>query len=236
MQLQRFVDNQQHLEVSSSEELSDELSPVVTKLPLELNDCLSAQVEKVKSTLSMQRQVSCFKEFNVEILGGNTICKQNLSAKSTVQLFVQLALYKFFGHHPTTVQTASLGGFRGGRVGHSHTVNTAVVEFCHAMKDTATPSDSLDSLLRKATTAITKGLMNAGEGKDPSNHLQALQWALEPNEPIPALFSNPAIKKLLNVQVTVDTFEHGLKECGNIMGRSEGIFLHFQVYEERYVS
>ena len=124
--------------------------------------------------------------------GKGLMKKLRCSPDAYVQLLIQLAYRKFYGHNRPTYESAATRKFQLGRTETCRTVSDESVAFCAAMTSPDVPADECRTRFRAAVNAHVAYISAAGEGKGVDRHLFGLKKLLRPTEDLPAIFRDPA--------------------------------------------
>ncbi|OAA68534.1 carnitine acetyl transferase [Niveomyces insectorum RCEF 264] len=124
--------------------------------------------------------------------GKGLIKKFRCSPDAYVQMVIQLAYFKMFGKNRPTYESAATRRFQLGRTETCRSVSEASVAFCKAMNDDSVDADTRQKLFRAAIDSHVEYITAASDGKGVDRHLFGLKKLLEPGEPLPAIFADPA--------------------------------------------
>ena len=124
--------------------------------------------------------------------GKNLIKQFKCSPDAYVQLLIQLAYHKMFGRCRPTYESAATRRFQQGRTETCRSVSDESVAFCTAMADPSISAEECTRLFRAAADAHVRYINDASDGRGVDRHLFGLKKCLEPNEEVPALYTDPA--------------------------------------------
>ncbi|KAI5785026.1 carnitine acetyl transferase [Peziza echinospora] len=124
--------------------------------------------------------------------GKNLIKQFKCSPDAYVQMIIQLAYYKMYGKSRPTYESAATRKFQLGRTETCRTVSNDSVAFVKAMEDPTVPPAKCAELLRKAIASHVEYISSASEGKGVDRHLFGLKQLLDPAQPKPEIFADPA--------------------------------------------
>ncbi len=124
--------------------------------------------------------------------GKGLIKKFRCSPDAYVQLIIQLAYFKMYGKNRPTYESAATRRFQLGRTETCRSVSEASVAFCKAMADDSADAATREKLFREAVTSHIEYISAASDGKGVDRHLFGLRKLLDPNEPVPAIYADPA--------------------------------------------
>ena len=124
--------------------------------------------------------------------GKGLIKKFKCSPDAYVQMIIQLAYHKFYGKNRPTYESAATRRFQQGRTETCRTVSDESVAFCNAMASPDASSQHCAQLFRAALNAHVTYISDASDGRGVDRHLFGLKKCLQPNEPVPAIYSDPA--------------------------------------------
>ncbi|KAJ3356447.1 Carnitine O-acetyltransferase mitochondrial [Allomyces javanicus] len=115
-----------------------------------------------------------------------------VSPDAYVQMALQLAYYKMYGVSKPTYESAQTRKFAYGRTETGRSVSCESVAFVKAMEDPSTTPDERVALCKKAIAYHGKYMKDASEGKGVDRHLLGLRLLVQPGEPQPSIFADPA--------------------------------------------
>lgn len=124
--------------------------------------------------------------------GKGLIKKFKCSPDAYVQMIIQLAYHKFYGKNRPTYESAATRRFQQGRTETCRTVSDESVAFCSAMASPDATPEECATLFRSALNAHVKYISDASDGRGVDRHLFGLKKCLQPDEPVPALYQDPA--------------------------------------------
>lgn len=124
--------------------------------------------------------------------GKGLMKKFKCSPDAYVQMIIQLAYHKFYGKNRPTYESAATRRFQEGRTETCRSVSDESVAFCNAMAHPLSTAEECRGLFRKALDAHIKYISDASDGKGVDRHLFGLKKSLQPGEPVPELFQDPA--------------------------------------------
>ena len=209
------------------EELSLVAPPAASELVTELR-------EKLKKTTSKYS----FATLEVTTLSNTFLRSYKCASQSSVQVAIQLACRRFFGHSPPALETVSMAHFRKGRVDVNYTVRPALIRFLDATTtDIPSSAAALRPLFHDAAKEHAISLSRTSKGRGFSRHLLAMEWMLEDGEQAPTLFSEPAYarSKAGEVKLLTSCFTTGWLEGGFIYPAPGGILVYFEIKDQRQV-
>ncbi|KAG0171267.1 Carnitine O-acetyltransferase mitochondrial [Apophysomyces sp. BC1034] len=124
--------------------------------------------------------------------GKNQIKKFKCSPDGFVQMTIQLAYYKMFGVSRPTYESGQTRKFQRGRTETSRSVSAESIAFVKAMENPTLANEQKIAAFRTAVRAQGAYMADSVNGQGVDRHLFGLKNSLLPNEPKPALFSDPA--------------------------------------------
>ncbi|OZJ05061.1 hypothetical protein BZG36_02093 [Bifiguratus adelaidae] len=124
--------------------------------------------------------------------GKNMIKKFKISPDAYAQMVIQLAYYKMFGVLRPTYESGQTRKFQHGRTETCRTVSSDMKNWVLAMENPSVSVEAKVMLGRKAMTSHVRYMNDACDGRGVDRHLFGLKKSLKPNEPVPALFQDPA--------------------------------------------
>lgn len=144
--------------------------------------------------------------------GKGAIKKYKCSPDAWVQMVIQLAYFKMYGHPCPTYESAQTRKFRWGR---TETIRSASVEskaFCEAMEDVNASDADRSAKFQAAVKQHLAYATTAADGQGVDRHLFGLKKLLQPNEQVPSLYTDPAYGasstwKLSTSQISSEVFD-----------------------------
>ncbi|KAI8391675.1 acyltransferase ChoActase/COT/CPT [Radiomyces spectabilis] len=127
-----------------------------------------------------------------QAFGKNLIKKFKCSPDAFAQMVIQLGYYKMFGVSRPTYESGQTRKFQRGRTETSRTVSNESVAFVKAMENPRLPNEVKVAAFRAATKSQGAYMSAAVNAHGVDRHLFGLKNCLRPNEPKPALFTDPA--------------------------------------------
>ncbi|CAM0143209.1 Carnitine O-acetyltransferase mitochondrial, variant 2 [Umbelopsis sp. WA50703] len=124
--------------------------------------------------------------------GKNLIKKFKSSPDGFMQMIIQLAYYRMFGTCRPTYESAQTRKFQRGRTETSRTVSTESIAFVKAMENNSLPAEQKIAAFRAALKTQGAYMADCVNAHGVDRHLFGLKNSLQPNEPKPALFTDPA--------------------------------------------
>lgn len=122
--------------------------------------------------------------------GKNLIKKFKASPDGFAQMVIQLAYYKMFGTSRPTYESAQTRKFQLGRTETSRTVSSESVEFVKTMESSASNEQKI-AAFRKAIKQQGAYMGQCVNAHGVDRHLFGLKKCIKPDEPVPALFTDP---------------------------------------------
>ncbi|KAJ1659040.1 Carnitine O-acetyltransferase mitochondrial [Dispira simplex] len=127
--------------------------------------------------------------------GKNLIKRFRMSPDSYVQMLMQLAYYRMYGTDGATYESVQTRCFSRGRTEVCRSVSTESSAWVKAMDNSSVaPSDKFQ-LLQRAVLSHSQYMKEAGAGHGIDRHLFGLRMCLRPDEPKPAIFTDPIFSK-----------------------------------------
>ncbi|KAG2183480.1 hypothetical protein INT43_006486 [Umbelopsis isabellina] len=124
--------------------------------------------------------------------GKNQIKKFKSSPDGFMQMIIQLAYYRMFGVSRPTYESAQTRKFQRGRTETARTVSTESVAFVKTMEDNSASAEQKIAAFRAALKTQGAYMADCVNAHGVDRHLFGLKNSLQPNEPKPALFTDPA--------------------------------------------
>ena len=124
--------------------------------------------------------------------GKGLIKRFGCSPDAYVQMLIQLAYRKMYGHNRPTYESAATRRFQQGRTETCRSVSVESVAWCDAMADPAVPAAECVTLFRAALKSQSQYIVDASAGKGVDRHLLGLKKCLAEGEELPAIYTDPA--------------------------------------------
>lgn len=212
-------------------------APTITPVPLPLKTdaTLNAHIEKVRAQYAATVQGAEHAYFLFEGYGFKSLRAQKMGPKSVFQMIVQLAAQSLYGHTIPCFETVNQAHYHLGRVDIIQVVNPEVAAFLTAARDPSVDMVQCRALLGSATRAHVASINKARRNLGWERNLTALRALLREDEPVPALYGDPVYKRVRPRLLISNCFETGMMEKGCMSKDPEAVWLHYEVYEERYV-
>ncbi|CAK7271222.1 Carnitine O-acetyltransferase mitochondrial [Sporothrix epigloea] len=162
--------------------------PITFKLTGELTKTVAAAGEHFNDIIGRHElAVQSYQGY-----GKGLIKKFRVSPDAYVQMIIQLAYFKMYGKNRPTYESAATRFFQLGRTETCRSVSEASVTFCKAMNDDSVDNATREKLFRDAAASHIEYISSALDGMGVDRHLFGLKKLLEPGEPVPAIFADPA--------------------------------------------
>ncbi|KAJ2226358.1 Carnitine O-acetyltransferase mitochondrial [Coemansia sp. RSA 1286] len=177
--------------------------------------------------------------------GKEQIKKMKVSPDAFVQMAMQLAYYRKFGHVPATYESASTKSYARGRTETSRSVSEHSVQWCRMMVDNpeTTSLHTKSELLKQAIINQSQFTAQCAKGAGIDRHLLGLEYALLSDEAKPEIFSDPVFLasrhwKLSTSQISdpiLGAYGWGevVDDGFGVAYRIENNSLHFNVVSQR---
>nr|ODN85714.1 carnitine O-acetyltransferase [Cryptococcus depauperatus CBS 7841] len=127
--------------------------------------------------------------------GKNVIKTYRTSPDAYVQLIKQLAFYTLFNRMPTVYESCQTRKFLLGRTEVVRSVSQESKAFVESMYNPKATDEEREKLYRKAVERHVQYCVWAADGQGVDRHLFGLKKLIEPSEPIPEIFTDPAFAK-----------------------------------------
>ncbi|XP_022084319.1 carnitine O-acetyltransferase-like isoform X2 [Acanthaster planci] len=151
-------------------------------------------------SLGSDVQLSCF---SFEPFGKDFCKSQRLSPDAFIQLSIQLAFFKLYGHSAATYESASLRKYKFGR---TDTIRSATIDsdiFARAMCDSIKKPSEKAHLLRKAIQAHREYTEAAINGDAIDRHLLGLKLvAIEQGKNVPEIFMDTSYTAAMHFRLS----------------------------------
>lgn len=235
-QLNDFIDTV----ISSHAEAGGLVPPVtapVTPVPLSFTTdaTIETLIDKVRVQYTDSTEGAEHVAFNFEGYGSKLLREQKLPPKSVFQIVVQLAAYAIFGEIAPCFESVNQAHYHKGRVDIIQVVNPQVVAFLTAARDLSVDMSECRSLLLNAARAHVASVSKVARNVGWERNLTALRSLLQKGEPLPALFEDLVYKRVRPRLMMINCFETGMLKKGCMWRAPESVWMHYEVYDERYV-
>ena len=151
------------------------------------------------------------------------------------QIVVQLAAYAIFGEITPCFESVNQAHYHKGRVDIIQVVNPQVAAFLTAARDPSVDMSERRSPLLNAARAHVATVSKVARNIGWERNMTALRALLKKGEPLPALFEDPIYKRVRPRLMMSNCFETGMLEKGCMWKAPESVWMHYEVYDERYV-
>ncbi|KAM9326172.1 carnitine O-acetyltransferase isoform 2-T2 [Gastrophryne carolinensis] len=149
--------------------------PMPKKLRFNITPEIKNDIEKAKQNLNIMVQDLDLNVFVLKAFGKNFPKSEKLSPDAFIQVGLQLAYFRMYGHACATYESASLRMFRLGRTDTIRSASVQSLEFVKAMEDSGKQNQEKVDLLRKAVQAHRAYTDMAVSGKAIDRHLLGLK-------------------------------------------------------------
>ena len=221
-----------------SEIIDPELESIPVPTPISLTTTTDVDNRISQSSQHFQNPFlhSSFASVAIATFGNDFFSSHKCPVQSGLQLAIQLASRRFFGSSLPAHETVAMASFRKGRVEVHPIVQPKVAEFLTAAEATSgqvTARGKLRALAFEAARAHTKSLSRAGKGYGFNRHMLALEWMMRDGESRPRLFENEVYVRMKPGKVVTSSFKSGWVEGGFVYPIPGGIFVYFEVGNDR---
>jgi len=165
--------------------------PEPQALRWKLNDQVTRDIQDAQRHFKRQIGQHELRVLAYQGYGKRLIKKFGCSPDAYVQMIIQLAYHKMYDKNRPTYEAASTRRFQLGRTETCRSVSEESVAFCEAMADPAASQDECIRIFRAALDAHVKYINDASNGLGVDRHLFGLKMCIQPNEQMPAIFSDP---------------------------------------------
>ncbi|KAH7121302.1 hypothetical protein B0J11DRAFT_590366 [Dendryphion nanum] len=203
----------------------------------ETTPLIEEQIARAQTELRARTSINELVAFKLTSVSSSLFRAHKIPPKSGIQLAIQLASRKYFGHNPISHETVSLAQFQKGRVEISHTLWPEVKSFTDAMtSDVPITKGVLREHLLAAAKSHASNLMRCTHGHGIDRHLLCLEWSIrhDQGEEVPALFQSEIYKASRPRYLITDCLATGVLECGSLPGRPGGLWVHFEIEEDGF--
>jgi len=165
-------------------------------LPFEHTEALSAVIERSERGAAALLGRTDLALLDFSDFGKRTIVRHGLSPDGFVQMAFQLAYYTLTGEVASTYESISTKRFLHGRTEAMRSVSSESVAFVRSLRGASRGTVTAEELLRAAVASHVATVQRCKEGRGVDRHLLGLRRMLEPDEPVPAVFADPAYATL----------------------------------------
>ena len=156
-----------------------------------------------------------------------------LPPKTVIQLLIQIAVRRYFGHNPAgSVDVISQRAFKGGRTDMIYIATPEVTAFCAAAEDPTVEPRDRRRLFLDAVKSHARLVALSVRGRAWRWHIMALKEMLEPGEAVPELYADPVYNRTSERPVCTSFTEFGLPEMGRCQPLKTDVWVGVQVFEE----
>jgi carnitine O-acetyltransferase len=191
---QRFADFLvDHESAPADSDASRSPGPAATELAFERTDRLAAEIGRAQREADALVGRTDLAVLDSGSLGRDAVAAHGLSPDAFVQMAFQLAFFTLTGTVASTYESVATKQFLHGRTEAMRSVSRESVAFVHSLR-AGRPGG--EDLLRAAVATHTATVQRCKEGRGVDRHLLGLRRMLEPDEPEPALFTDPGYETL----------------------------------------
>lgn len=232
------IDNQHQRDIAEASK-SNEKSVMVARhhqfqpLPLIASSEISAVLQSISQTLLKTSEDFSFASLSISRLTPPFCVEYKTPFQGSLQLALQLAARRFFGHTLPATETVSLSHFQRGRVDVNAIITAPMMLFLNAAALDSQPSRQLRDLADNATREHVRNLGRVSRGFGYGRHLLALEWMIADTETRPSFFDDPSYAKSKPGRVLTSSFTTGWLEGGFVYPPPDSVLIYFQVGEEK---
>ncbi|EDN96879.1 hypothetical protein SS1G_01807 [Sclerotinia sclerotiorum 1980 UF-70] len=159
----------------------------------------------------------------------------NVPPKSGYQVIIQLASLMYFGYHPPSFQTISMGLFNKGRVELIQSVLPEILAFTQSAFNEALPIPERRELFIKAAKTHAATMIKISRGHGFATHLYALREVLRDGEEVPTLFNLSLYSRIRPGKLLTDNANRRgiIREMAITMPDPENVLLHYEVHDQK---
>ena len=187
----------------------------------------------------LQKDASRFEYRSFEVLTINRdfFRLHKCPSNSAVQLVIQLAARRYFGHNPVSIEPISHNHFHKGRIDVNLTICPPVAKFCAAAAESTASEDELRKLFFDAARTHASNAMSTSRGHGFDRHFFALRWSVRDDETVPALFTDPIYRsKRSPPQLMTNCIATTMgREGGDVFDHPNGLSITFEAGDPRQV-
>ncbi|KAF1935948.1 ketoacyl-synt-domain-containing protein [Clathrospora elynae] len=223
---------------ASQIEVPARLSDKPNLLAFTMDAAISTHVDKVRADYLTNTSSAEHNFLNYTTYGATFLRNLKCAPKSIFQIVVQIAALQLFGYTPACWETVSVAHFQKGRVEVIQIILPAMAAFLSSTKSSATTQTTLKeqrALLLDAMREHASAVSKASRGLGVERNLSALRMLLERGEETPSLFEDAVYKRARPRKIMSHCFQTGMLEKGFLFRDTEAVWVHYEVYEARYV-
>lgn len=166
------------------------------RLPFERTEALSAVIERSERGAAVLLGRTDLALLDFSDFGKRAIVRHGLSPDGFVQMAFQLTYYGLTGETASTYESISTKRFLHGRTEAMRCVSSESVALVRSLRGASGATATAEQLLRAAVARHVATVQRCKEGRGVDRHLLGLRRMVEPNEAVPALFTDPAYATL----------------------------------------
>lgn len=147
--------------------------------------------------------------------GSDFIKKSGYSPDAFVQVAMQLATYRLWGHQAGTYEATQVRPFLHGRTETTRSVSMPSSEFVHLMGMRPARDEHVESarknklrLLQDSVTAHVQYMGHAAQAKGVDRHFLGLSMLVQPGESLPDLYQDPVFIRSKRWRVSTSHLTH----------------------------
>lgn len=202
-------------------ELSPEIEAQILKVRNEYNQAIAAREHRVSTPLEY---------------GSALMKKHKLAPNSAFQMLVQLAGRYYFGYTSACWETVLQSNFHKGRVEINQVLSAQAAAFCNAASNDSIPPSACRQLLIDAIRVHSSSVLACTRAGGSDRFLSMLKEILKDGEELPELYRDPVYQRARPRKLMSNCFQTGMAENGCTLREEDGVWLHFEVEPERFVT
>jgi hypothetical protein len=227
--LQRSTVN--HVEVTSPEPTEPS---EYTYFPADIPTSLESEISSLRSQHLSSVQGYKLYKYTHKRYGLEYLRSKKLQPKSTLQVALQLAFRKHYGHTVGTFETVCLRHFKLGRVEGFNAAIPEMEAFCKLAEDAEyADGKELRKLFLEAVMAHSKLVSLIHWGRGWSRHLKALQFELQEGETPPPFFSDPLYHRYMNSKTYTLFLDADIRDGALLYPNRDCILIWIRPFEDR---
>ncbi|TVY93276.1 Highly reducing polyketide synthase [Lachnellula willkommii] len=196
---------------------------------------IEKHITRIRAQLTSDAAKFEYRAFEIPTINRNLFSLHKCPPNSGVQLAIQLAARRYWGHNPISLEPISQNHFRNGRIDLNLTVRPPIAAFCAAAADRQPPTAEVRKLFFDAARTHASNVATVSRGHSFDRHFFALQSAVRDGETMPALFTDPLYRsRKLPPQLMTNCLAAGALEGGDVFDHPNGMSINFQT-EEKFV-
>ena len=206
-----YNDSVTHEGAAASEARS---SSMARPLRWDVSDTLAATINQAGEDLNALAESVTMTMMRTDAVDGAFLKQHKLGKDGFLQMSIQLAHYRMYGHSAATYESAATAFFKHGR---TECIRSATLEsdaFCRTFASQSSSRQERERVLRAAIAKhkIITGEAQKGQGWD--RHLFAIKRLCNGDDALPDIFTDKAYAKLNDIVLSTSTLPSSLVDNG----------------------